>query len=61
MARVLRLLPSEPLYARIDGVRRGERFVLTKVEINEPGLGLHLASGAGDRFAEALTARLPAA
>jgi glutathione synthase/RimK-type ligase-like ATP-grasp enzyme len=61
MAGVLRLLPSAPLYARIDGVRRGERFVLMEVEVNEPGLGLHLAPGAGDRFAEALIARLRAA
>jgi hypothetical protein len=58
MTRVLSLLPGEPLYARIDGVRRAGRFVLMEVEVNEPGLGLHLASGAGDRFAEALVARL---
>jgi len=32
-----------------------------EVEVNEPGLGLHLAPGAGDRFAEALAARLRAA
>jgi glutathione synthase/RimK-type ligase-like ATP-grasp enzyme len=61
MARVLSLLPSEPLYARIDGVQRAGRFVLMEVEVNEPGLGLHLAAGAGDRFAEALIGRLRAA
>jgi glutathione synthase/RimK-type ligase-like ATP-grasp enzyme len=61
MAGVLGLLPSAPLYARIDGVSRGGRFVLMEVEVNEPGLGLHLAPGAGDRFAEALAARLRAA
>src|SRR5262245_33165729 len=61
MSRVLRALPGDPLYARIDGVRRGGRFVLMEVEVNEPGLGLHLAPGAADRFAEALIARLPAA
>ena len=61
MAGVLGLLPSAPLYARIDGVRRGGRFVLMEVEVNEPGLELHLAPGAGDRFAEALAARLRAA
>ena len=61
MTRVLRSLPSEPLYARIDGVRRNARFVLMEVEVTEPGLGLHLAPGAGDRFAAALVARLHAA
>ena len=61
MTHVLSLLPSESLYARIDGVQREGRFVLMEVEVNEPGLGLHLASGAGDRFAEALVGRLRAA
>jgi len=59
--RVLRMLPSEPLYARIDGVRRNGHFVLMEVEVNESGLGLDLAPGAGDRFAEALLRRLGAA
>jgi len=61
MSRVLRALPTEPLYARVDGVRRGGRFVLMEVEVNEPGLGLHQAPGSADRFAEALVARVRAA
>ena len=61
MSRVLRVLPTEPLYARIDGVRRGGRFVLMEVEVNEPGLGLHLAPGAADRFAAALVSGIHAA
>jgi glutathione synthase/RimK-type ligase-like ATP-grasp enzyme len=61
MRRVLAGLPSEPLYARIDGIRRGDQFLLMEVEVNEPGLGLHLAPGAADRFAAALVARLDAA
>jgi len=56
MRGVLRLLPSAPLYARIDGVVRRGQFVLMEVEVNEPGLGLHLSAGAGDRFADALVA-----
>lgn len=40
---------------------RNGRFVLMEVEVNEPGLGLHLAPGAGDRFAAALVARIRAA
>jgi len=61
MRQVLAALPHEPLYARIDGVRRDGRFVLMEVEVNEPGLGLHLAAGAADRLAAALVARLHAA
>jgi glutathione synthase/RimK-type ligase-like ATP-grasp enzyme len=58
MRDVLDLLPARPLYARIDGVARGDRFVLMEVEVNEPALGLDVAPGAADRFADALLARL---
>jgi glutathione synthase/RimK-type ligase-like ATP-grasp enzyme len=61
MARVLWMLPSEPLYARIDGLLRDGRFVLMEVEVNEPALGLHLAPAAGERLAAALVANLSAA
>jgi len=61
MSGVLSMLPSAPLYARIDGVVHEGRFMLMEVEVNEPGLGLHLSPGAGDRFAEALAGRLRAA
>jgi glutathione synthase/RimK-type ligase-like ATP-grasp enzyme len=57
MADILGLLPEPPLYARIDGVLRAGRFLLMEVEVHEPGLGLHLAPGAADRFADALLAR----
>jgi glutathione synthase/RimK-type ligase-like ATP-grasp enzyme len=42
-----------PLYARIDGVPRGDTFILIELELNEPSLWLHLVPGAADRFAEA--------
>jgi glutathione synthase/RimK-type ligase-like ATP-grasp enzyme len=42
------------LYARVDGVERGGRLVLTELEIIEPSLFLGLAPGAGQRFAEAI-------
>jgi hypothetical protein len=57
MREILALLPERPLYARVDGVADGARFVVMEIEVNEPGLGMHLAPGAGDRFAEALLAR----
>jgi glutathione synthase/RimK-type ligase-like ATP-grasp enzyme len=58
MRGVLSLLPQPPLYARVDGVIRGGAFVLMELEVNEPGLGLDLAPGSPDRFAEALLGRL---
>jgi glutathione synthase/RimK-type ligase-like ATP-grasp enzyme len=42
------------LYARVDGVERDGRLVLTELEIIEPSLCLGLAPGAGQRFAEAI-------
>jgi glutathione synthase/RimK-type ligase-like ATP-grasp enzyme len=60
MQRVVGLLPERALYARVDGVVFDGRFVLMEVEVNEPGLGLDLAPGSADRFAEALLARLRA-
>ena len=50
MAAVLALLPASALYARVDGVVVDGRFVVS--------LGLDLAAGAADRFAQALLARL---
>lgn len=58
MAAVLGLLPEPALYARVDGLVRDGRFTLMELEVNEPGLGMHLAPGSADRFADALLARL---
>ncbi len=58
MEAVLALLPQVPLYARMDGVVRDGGFVLMECEVNEPALGLHLAPGSAERFADALLRRL---
>jgi len=58
MQAVLALLPEVPLYARVDGVIRDGAFVLMELEVNEPGLGLDLAPGSAERFADALRRRL---
>jgi glutathione synthase/RimK-type ligase-like ATP-grasp enzyme len=58
MQAVLALLPLPPLYARVDGLVAGGRFTLMEVEVNEPGLGMHLAPGSAERFADAVLARL---
>ena len=47
---VIASLPETPLYARIDGVDCGDRFVLMEVELIEPELFLGLANAA-NRFA----------
>jgi glutathione synthase/RimK-type ligase-like ATP-grasp enzyme len=58
MTTVLAVLPAPALYARVDGLAGDAGFTLMEVEVNEPGLGLHLAPGSADRFADALLARL---
>lgn len=58
MAGVLALLPAQPLYARVDGVAGDDGFTVMELEVIEPGLGLDLVDGAGERFADALLARL---
>jgi hypothetical protein len=57
-AHALALLPAPALYARVDGLVRDGAFVLMELEVNEPDLGLDLAAGAPERFADALLARL---
>ena len=52
--RVLEALPSQPVYARIDGIERDERLVLIEAELIEPQLFLRLAAEAPGRFARAL-------
>jgi len=47
------------LYARVDGVERGGRLLLTEMEITEPYLFLRLADGAAERFAAAILEVLP--
>jgi hypothetical protein len=53
-AKIVRLLPSAPLYVRIDGVRRGDQFLLMEVEAIEPYLYLGQSPGAAERYVRAL-------
>lgn len=60
-ANVLRALPDVPLYARVDGIARGEAFLLMELELIEPNLFLALDAKSPDRFAHALAERLRSA
>lgn len=50
----LAVAPGVPVYARVDGLVRGDAFTVMEVELIEPSLYLHLAPGAGERFADAI-------
>lgn len=54
---VLAVYPT-PLYARVDGVLRGESFVLMELELIEPSLFLLYDSHAAGRFADAIASRV---
>jgi hypothetical protein len=57
LADILRLR-EPPLYARVDGVFRDGQFILTELELNEPGLGMNLHPPTAERFADATLRRL---
>jgi len=52
--RILDVLPSQPVYARIDGIERDGGLVLIEAELIEPQLFLSLSENAPGRFARAL-------
>lgn len=54
--RIVRTLPAAPLYARIDGIRRGDEFLLMEVEVIEPYLYFPAAPEAVARYVQALLA-----
>jgi glutathione synthase/RimK-type ligase-like ATP-grasp enzyme len=57
-ASALAALPETPLYARVDGVARNGRLLLTELELIEPNLFLQHAPGASNRLAGAIARRL---
>jgi glutathione synthase/RimK-type ligase-like ATP-grasp enzyme len=56
-ARVLQALSETPLYARVDGIARGDEFLLMELEMIEPNLFFELKPESAERFASALKAR----
>lgn len=57
-ATALAALPDDLLYARVDFVRAGDRYVLMEAELIEPSLYFQLDDAAAERFADALVRRL---
>lgn len=49
-----------PLVARVDGVMRAERFILTEIELTDPDLHLQYRPDVADRLADALIAKVHA-
>jgi glutathione synthase/RimK-type ligase-like ATP-grasp enzyme len=47
-----------PVYARVDGIVTGGRFLLTELELTEPGLNLSSSPAATTRLATAVAGRL---
>jgi glutathione synthase/RimK-type ligase-like ATP-grasp enzyme len=56
--RVIEALPEVPLYARVDGIVRGDAFLLMELELIEPNLFFDISPGSAERFASALSRRL---
>jgi glutathione synthase/RimK-type ligase-like ATP-grasp enzyme len=56
--RAMEALPVDPLYARVDLVRSGGRFVVMEFELIEPALYFRMDSGSAERFARIFDARM---
>ena len=58
--KAVRAAGKVPLYARVDGVESGGRFLLMELELIEPMLFLKSEAGAAERFADAITKAIQA-
>jgi glutathione synthase/RimK-type ligase-like ATP-grasp enzyme len=59
--RVLKALSAPPLYARVDGVVRGNEFLLMELELIEPNLFFDLRPDSALAFASAVSRSLASA
>jgi glutathione synthase/RimK-type ligase-like ATP-grasp enzyme len=59
-SRVIGALSEVPLYARVDGIVRGDEFLLMELELIEPNLFLELRDGSADVLARAIMRRMAA-
>ena len=57
-ATVVRSLDERPVYARVDGITRGDAFLLMELELIEPNVFMSYSEDAAERFARAIAQRL---
>ena len=57
-AHAIEVLSETPLYARVDGIVRGDAFLLMELELIEPNLFLEHGAGAAELLARAIERRL---
>lgn len=57
-AAVVASLDVRPLYARVDGIIRGDAFLLMELELIEPNVFMSYDENAAGRFARAIAERL---
>lgn len=57
-AAVVGSLDERPLYARVDGITRGDAFLLMELELIEPNVFMSYSENAAERFARAIAQRL---
>ena len=57
-ASVIQSLHERPLYARVDGIARGDAFLVMELELIEPNVFMAYGQGAAERFAAAIRDRL---
>jgi len=57
-AQAIEVLSETPLYARVDGIARGDAFLLMELELIEPNLFLEHGTGAAELLARAIERRL---
>ena len=55
---VIRSLDECPVYARVDGIARGDAFLVMELELIEPNVFMSYCPEAADRFAAAIHSRL---
>ena len=56
--QILAYLPEMPLYARVDGLIRGDRFLLMELELVEPSLAFEVAADKAQEFVLAIEQEL---
>lgn len=57
-AAVVGSLDERPMYARVDGITRGDALLLMELELIEPNVFMSYSEDAAERFARAIAQRL---